>query len=273
MSYETIENSLADREPIRCYKFSRGALTWLYNTSSEAITRNNMRFLALTGGISDSGIIRSNGSQTDNFTVIAPATIAIAKLYNEQAPSNRIYLTVYNAHRNTEKLIQCWYGAINGINNSEIDQVKIICTPNASLANKPGATQVYARQCDAVIYDTKCKVNKELYRVNGTVQQISTSSIQVIQAANYPDGWFNGGFIQFDVGSGELDRRYIENHQGATLIVWGGGVNLNLGQAINLFPGCNQATSTCQNKFDNLLNMQACPHIQGRSIFDGNPVW
>lgn len=273
MSYNTIENSLAERAPIRCYKFSRGALTWLYNTSSEMIKRNNMQFLALTGGISDNGIINSNGSQTDDFSVIAPATIEIAKLFNEQAPSNRIYLTVYDTHLDTDELVQRWYGAINSINYSEIDQVKIICTPNASLANKPGVTQAYTRQCNAVIYDKQCKVNKERYRVNGTVQQISPTSIQVPQAANYQDGWFNGGFIEFNVGSGELDRRYIENHQGITLILWGGGVSLSLGQTISLFPGCDLTIGTCQKKFDNLLNMQACPHIQGRSIFDGNPVW
>lgn len=87
MSYNTIENSLASREPVRCYKFSRGALTWLYNTSSEMIKRNNMQFLALTSGISDNGIINSNGSQTDDFSVIAPATIEIAKLFNEQDPA------------------------------------------------------------------------------------------------------------------------------------------------------------------------------------------
>lgn len=273
MNYKDTENSLDGRIPIRCYAFRRGALTWLYNTSSEAITRNNMRFLSLTGGISDDGFIRSNGGQSDDFTVTAPATIAIAKLFNEQAPSNRIYLTVYDTHQGTDELVQRWSGAISSVNYSDIDKIKITHTPLASLANKPGTTQVYARQCNAVIYDTQCTVNKEQYRVSGTIQQISVNSIQVAQAANYDDGWFNGGFIEFDAGSGEQDRRYIESHQGMTLVLWGGGISLTLGQTINFYPGCDIARTTCNGKYNNILNYQGCPHLQGRSIFDGNPVW
>lgn len=273
MNYDEIQKTLAGRSPIRCYEFKRGALAWLYNTSSESIKRNNMLFQSITGGILDEGIIRSNGSQTDDFTVSAPVSIAIAKLYTEQAPSNRIWLTAYDTDANSDDLKQRWHGAINSVNYSEVDRIKIICIPAAALANKTGATQTYARQCDDVIYDKQCKVNKELYRVEGTIQQIGVNSIQVAKAANYQDGWFNGGFIEFDVGSGELDRRYIEAHQGITLTLWGTSGSFSLGQTINLFAGCNQSQKDhCANKFNNSLNYQGCPHMQGRSPFDGNPV-
>ncbi len=272
MNYSQIEKSIATRQPVRLYEFSRGALRWLYNTSSESIKRQNKLFKSLAGGLSDQGIITSDGGQSDNFTIIAPPDIEIATLFLNMPPSSRINLTVYNTHIGTNDIIPCWYGTVIGINYSENDRIKITSQTTDAMTNKPGATEVFTRQCNTLIYSKKCQVNKEDYKILGNILQTSITTVDVVAAENLPDGWFNGGFFEYSIGDGEQDRRFIESHLGKTLTLWGGTQGLRIGQAVSLYPGCNRTTTDCTNKFSNILNYQGFPHIQGRSPFDGKPV-
>lgn len=273
MSFNTVETSLAARTPIRLYLFKRGALTWPYNSSSQAIKRGNVLYKALPGGLSDRGIISSDGGISDNLTITAPADIEIARLFYGIPPSARIELEVFNTHLQTDEYIPTWHGVVVSVRDTKIDRVEIIASPNESLTDRPGVTLVYSRQCGAVIYDDQCKVNKELYRVRANAEQIVVTGIETTTAANYSDGYFNGGFIEYSIAGGELERRYIEQHEGSSLTLWGGSEGINQGQAISLFPGCDTDPNICYNKFKNHLNRQSFDHLQGRSPFDGNQVF
>lgn len=273
MSYNTIEKSLVERTPIRLYKFKRGALTWAYNSSAEDIKRDNTLYKSIAGGLSDQGIIISDGGISDNFKIIAPADIDIVKQFYGMPPSARVELEVSNTHFQTEEIKPVWWGVIISITDKSINSVEIIASPNESITNRPGVTLVYSRQCGAVIYDGQCKVNKELYKVKSNVQQVTTSGIEVTNVANYQDGWFSGGFIEYTIEGGEIERRYIEKHSRTSLVLWGGSQGLKQGQVISLFAGCDTNPTTCKNKFNNQLNRQSFDHLQGKSPFDGNQVF
>lgn len=273
MSYKQIEQSLASRTPIRLYSFKLGSLRWDYNTSSETIKRNNIQYKAIKGGISDGGIIVSDGGISDNFKITAPASIAIARLFDNMPPSSRLNLEVSNTHAQNDEVIPAWWGVVVTVTEKTAATVEIVASPNETLANRPGVTLVYSRQCGAMIYDQQCKVNKELYRMRGTIQQTAVSAVTITEAANQPDGWFNGGFIEYTDSNGELDRRYIEQHAGTELSLWGGTQGLNTGQTVSLFAGCNRLQATCTNKFNNQLNRQAFDHLQGWSPFDGSQIF
>lgn len=273
MSYKTIETSVDKRTPIRLYTFKRGALVWAYNSSSQAIKRNNVLYRSLLGGLSDQGIIISDGGISDNFKITAPADIEIARLFYGMPPSSRIELEVANTHLQSDEVKPVWWGVVVSVNDLAADKVEIIASPAETLANRPGVTLVYSRQCGAMIYDDLCKVDKEKYRVRGTTDQVMITGIETASAAGYADGYFNGGFVEYSITGGELERRYIEKHEGSNLILWGGSEGINQGQTISLFPGCDTAPSTCVNKFNNHLNRQSFEHLQGHSPFDGNQVF
>lgn len=274
MSFNDAEKSLDGRKPIRLYKFTRGALVWAYNTSSEPIKRDNVIYKSLVGGISDRGIIRSDGSSnSDSFTITAPADIDVAKLFYGMPPNARIELEVANSHLQTEEIVKVWFGAVVSVRDTSTDKAEIIAAPFESLANTTGVNLTYSRQCGAVIYDQQCKVNKELHRIRTSIQQLAITGIVTSDAAKYADGYFSGGFIEYTIEGGEIERRYIEQHSGINLTLWGGSQGLEAGQAVSLFTGCNQSPDMCNNKFNNYLNRRSFEHLQGRSPFDGNQVF
>lgn len=273
MNYKQIEQSLASRTPIRLYTFKLGAIRWNYNTSSETIIRNNIKYKTIKGGLSDRGFIVSDGGISDKFTLTAPATIEIARVFPSMPPGSRLTLEVANTHLQTEEVVPAFWGGVDTVTEKTAATVEIIAIPNETMTNRMGVTLVYSRTCGAMIYDHQCKVNKELYKVRTTLQQIAVSAVTISEAANHPDGWFSGGFIEYTDSNGELDRRYIEQHIGAELNLWGETQGLNPGQIISLYAGCNGSPDACANKFNNSLNRQAFDHLQGWSPFDGSQIF
>lgn len=271
MNFKQIETSLDSRQPVRLYEFSRGVFRWLYNSSAINITVNNMIFKSLLGGIADNGIIRSDGGESNKIVITAPSDIEVAGLFIDVAPSQPIVLKMYNSHLGLDTATQVWQGEVVTVNFSASNQVKITAMPTEAVANRLGATQTYSRPCNAVLYDKRCKVNKEQYKKTGSIMQLDLTRIQVINAAHLPDGWFTGGYIEYAIGNGELDTRAIESHTGDSFNLLGGTAGLSVGMAISFYPGCN-LTSDCLNKFNNLLNMRATPYLKDKSLFNGDPV-
>ncbi|RKS87141.1 putative phage protein (TIGR02218 family) [Orbus hercynius] len=272
MNFNDVEKSLDGRQPIRLYEFSRGIFKYAYNSSAINITYNNQLFKALIGGISDSGIIRSDGGTSDSLTITCPPDIEVAKLFANVAPSKKVTLKIYNSHLGLSTAEPVWLGDVVSVNFAAFDMVKISAIPTESASNKLGATLTYSRQCNAVLYDQQCQVNKEHYKKTDTITRIDLTTIDVTEAANMPDGWFTGGFIEFSIGNGEYDMRAIETHIGTKLIILGGTAGLKHNMVINFYPGCDLAKPTCKTKFNNLLNMRATPYLKDSSPFDGNPV-
>lgn len=272
MNFNQLEKSLDSRQPVRLYEFTKGFFKYTYNSSAVNISYNNQIFKSLIGGISDSGIIRSDGGNSDALNIIAPADIEVAQLFVDIAPSRKVILKIYNTHLGVTEIKPIWQGEVVTVSFAESDRIKLVAIPTESATNKLGATQTYSRQCNAVLYDKRCKVNKQLYKKTGTIMQMNLTSIKVIEAATMPDGWFTAGYIEYDIGDGDYEVRAIEFHSKDSLVLLGGTAGLKERQTINFYAGCNLTKETCKIKFNNLLNMQATPYLKGKSPFDGNPV-
>ncbi|MDF6000255.1 hypothetical protein P4050_18880 [Pseudomonas aeruginosa] len=52
--------------------------------------------------------------------------------------------------------------------------------------------------------------------------------------AGYADGWFTGGYVEWQVDGDNYDRRYIERHAGADLHILGGTEGVPAGATAGL---------------------------------------
>ncbi|CDM42380.1 phage BR0599 family protein [Ectopseudomonas oleovorans] len=273
MSSASRELSLADGQPIRLYQFSRGVLRWSYTSADRNITYNNQVFRSVRGGIGDPGIIQSGDPQADRLVITAPADLEVALLYKGAPPSDEIGLTVFDLHYGEADAWVSWAGSIATVNWPALDRCRITCLSIEASMDAPGLTDVYSRTCTAVLGDTECKVDLNQYRVTTNLQSMTGASVFSGTFAEYPDGWFSGGHIEWPIGSGEYDRRHIERHIGSELLLLGGTAGVPPGGSVRTYPGCDGLDTTCAGKFSNIDNMRAQPHLQGSSPFDGNQVW
>ncbi|MDF5961161.1 hypothetical protein P4052_21550 [Pseudomonas aeruginosa] len=102
------------------------------------------------------------------------------------------------------------------------------------LMDQPGLIDTSCRTCTATLGDHRCKVNLIPYRVTLTPQSVSAWVISSGVVAGYADGWFTGGYVEWQVDGDNYDRRYIERHAGADLHILGGTEGVPAGATAGL---------------------------------------
>lgn len=271
MSFDALEQSLAAARPVRLYLFSLGVLRWAYCNADRDLTVANIRYKALP--ISDDGIRQTGEKSADEINITAPADIEVAQLFRGAPPSRKIELTIRDIHFGDGEAVVRQVANVKSAKWPRLDTAIIVCEPLDAVLNDTGLTLGWERGCPYYIYSPLCGVDPNVYRVDGSIQSLDGLRISVATAAGYPDGWFAGGMIEWDMGSGELDRRFIESHSGQSLQLLGGTDGLTLNLAIRAYPGCGRTIQICHDKFDNSPNYGGANAMPGTSPFDGNPVW
>ncbi|MCY1266018.1 hypothetical protein D9M68_656260 [compost metagenome] len=272
MTYDTRERSLADGQPLRLYQFARGVLRWSYNTSDRDIDHLGETYKTLRGGIGDSGIRQTGQATPDMLKLTAPADLPVAQLYRAAAPSAPLSLTIFARHYALDEYLVIWAGEVRTVRWPALDRCEISCSPLTERMDMQGLRLGWERGCPHALYSAPCGVDMTQYRVNATVQDLDGVSVANGSFAGYPADYFTGGLVEWFVGSGELERRGIEQHTGSVLILLGGTGGLVPGQALRVYPGCRQTVSGCK-AFDNLPNYGGIPHLSGESPFDGRNVF
>lgn len=271
MSHSARESSIAAGEPIRLYKFRRGVLVWLYTSAAFDIPVGSEIYRAVRGGVKDDGIRRTGEISADRLKVTAPADLEVAQFYRGVPPSSEIDLVVYECHYGEAEAKVAWSGTIESVRWPSLDRCEISALTLLATLDVPGLRLTWERNCGAALFDRRCKINRDLWRVDFNIQSSTGTELSVGSAAAYPDGWFSGGFLEWPIGSGEFDRRSIEHHQGSILRILGGTSGIPL--AVRAYPGCLRIAQVCLTKFNNLDNFRGDPNLMGKNPFDGNPVF
>ncbi len=271
MTYELIESSIDSGKPIRLYKFNRGVMTWAYCTADRDITFQTVRYRSTA--ISDSEIRQSGEATADTFEITAPADLDIAQLYRGVGPSDAIEVTVYDMHYGESDVIIAYIGSIYSVKFPAQDRCTIVCNTDSVGLSSIGLRLTWSRGCPYTLFDTNCGVNRDFYKVDALVQSMDGLTISSGAFGTMPDGWFDGGYVEWPVGVGQFDRRGIVSHTGSVVELLGGTEGIGLGISLAAYPGCDKSIQTCHDKFANHENYGGAPHQPGKSPFDGTPVF
>lgn len=277
MSFAVYETSLQNARPVRLYQFQRGPLRWGYTSADRDITFNSILFRSLPGGISDDGIRQSGETSADTLTVTLPSDTDVAQMYRALAPQQRVTLTVFDRHfddadTSSTGYLVAWSGQVIGVKFPSRIAADIQCQTLAAQLERTGLRLTWSRTCSKTLYDKNCKASSELNRFESVVSSLNGVAIAVPAAAAKPSGWFAGGYVQW-VNEFGTEQRGIESHAGDQLALFGGTYGLAAGQAVSIFSGCDHLFNTCGTKFNNAVNYGGCPHMPGKSPFDGTKVF
>ncbi len=286
MPIEKFDESSYQGAPIRLYSFTRGQQErWEYCNADQDITRG------LIGGLGrvwtaipcfDSGMTAASESvDADEFTVTVPWGNPVVALFQGTPPSNPVFLRVYDTDDGeaaaTGDMDLAWIGTISAVRKADEGVAEIVCNTLAKGFDRPGLRLGWQRTCPYALYDSlTCKVDKNEFAVSGTISAMDGTSLTVSAAGTKPDGWFNGGFVEwiaYDAVLDTIERRPIHVHNGEVTVLLSATDGLTVGLAVKLYPGCSRLTQECHDKFDNLANCGAFPWMPGISPFDGRMVF
>jgi uncharacterized phage protein (TIGR02218 family) len=270
MTYDARERSVQDGRPIEIFTFARDVQAWRYTSADRDVTVTSQVYRAQP--ISRSEIESTQEKARLGITITMPRTIEVAELYRVSPPTQAVTCIVQQYHEADAEVATLWTGRILSCEFAGA-MATLRLEPLLTSIRRIGLRRMYQRQCPHVLYGPACQVNRESFRVDGTVASISGLVVNVAAAAGEADAWFAGGYLEYTAEGGAPERRFITNHAGPLLTVSSAPYGLAAAAAVKLYPGCDHAITTCTSKFSNAANYGGFPYFPLKNPFGGQPVF
>lgn len=130
----------------------------------------------------------------------------------------------------------------------------------------------FCAACRADLYDARCKVNKNSFSASTTVASVSGQFVFTVTGlpdGRAVDGWYNLGQAVITSGDGEGVPFQIKTWTRSTLTVEAMtpiDELLDAGDTLTLYAGCDKASTTCRDKFSNIVNYRGEEYAAGRDL-------
>lgn len=275
LSTRQAEMTSYDGRPVQLFDFNRGTIHWRYARADQDIMFQGFLYAALPG-ISESGVQQNTEAADNDMAITVPNDSDISQLYVANTPTDRMYVTiwVYDVDAAADDRGRLyWKGSVAGKAAGDNGSAKLNCQDLAVGFSRSGLRLAWEKGCPHTLYDTECKVDRTTVAVTGSVLSASGNNLQAAILDSYVDGWFAGGFCEWEIATGVFQRKGIESHVGASVTLIGGSGGLAVSDTVVFYPGCAHTIAVCSSKFGNHLNFGGVQYMRGTSPFDGSPVF
>ncbi len=141
--------------------------------------------------------------------------------------------------------------------------------------------RTFQSQCGVVLGDKACgfDLGRSGYVAGWSVESVSESRVfRFSSAAEYESRWFERGRLLMKsgiaVGLSGLVRSDVLSDDGSRVLELWQSLDAPIvpGDLVEVVAGCDKRATTCQFKFDNLVNFRGFPHIPGEDWLVSVPV-
>lgn len=270
MTYESREISAAQGRPIEVYRFNRDYQAWRYTSSDREVSIDSQTYQPRT--ISRSAIEDAKDMQRNTLTITAPRDLGVCDLYRVSPPTMPVLCVISQYHEEDDDLAVIWTGRVVNVEWKGAEAI-ITLEPIYTAMRRVGLRRTYQRQCPHVLYGTACRASREAFRTDAIADAVTSSTIISSEAGLKDDGYFAGGFIEYEVATGIYERRFIIDHTGAQLTLTTMANGLDAGAPVRIYPGCDHTITTCATKFQNAINYGGMPYFAQKNPFGGDPIY
>ncbi|KAA2285423.1 phage BR0599 family protein [Arenimonas fontis] len=269
MTYDATERSADQGRPVELYTFHRDAKVYRFTSADRAVAVGGNTFLPRVirrGSIEQGAELNRSG-----LKLSVPRDFEIAALYQAGAPSSRLALTLQQYHAGDGELAVLWSGAVLSCSFGVGSQAEISLEPSSVSMRRPGLRRTYQRQCPHVLY--RCGVNADDHKVVATVTAVAGLQVSAAEFAGQPDGYWEGGYLEYEIETGVWERRFILGHTGTAVGVDLSPIGLSPSMTMNFYPGCDHSLATCDSKFNNAPGYGGMPYIPTKNPYGSDPVY
>jgi uncharacterized phage protein (TIGR02218 family) len=131
--------------------------------------------------------------------------------------------------------------------------------------------RTYARACDAILGDGRCKIDLDLPQWKGTGAVLAVASnnktLTVAGLEGFAADWFAQGVLTWTSGANQGVGGELRSHLSAKVDLWQrAAVPIQVGDTFTVTAGCNKTIGDCRAKFANAINFRGFPHIPGNDF-------
>lgn len=275
MSYNSYEQSTDDGAPVWLYRFATGDTVSRFAASETSISALGETWEPKA--IRHGRLIYGTELRRDKFTVTLPLTDDWAQTMLPVASHSQTSVRLYRGHRDDpdgEYRLR-FIGRVTDVRPVN-NKAEIQCSTEMTGMRAKALLPRVQPGCRHALYGASsgrtsgCNLNRADWEVAGSVTAVNGRVLTVAAASGYDDGYFSYGILDYD---GAL--ALIETHTGSSLTVQSlvpglsAEVASNGSASVSIAPGCDLTSTTCKNKFNNLLNFGGFEYIPLDDAYDG----
>jgi uncharacterized phage protein (TIGR02218 family) len=256
-------------DPVQQFYFTSAdhPITYLGNTYvPTTITRGDM--------------IQREEMNRQNLTLKIPFDNPMPEIYFREVPDVVAIVTMYRFEEDQTtsepNVLVYWKGRIAGF-KANGQEVTFDCESVFTSMRRTGNRAMYSVQCRHALYGTSCGVDKADYGISATVTSVNEIEIGLTLGTPPSDSdletdsngdavvtgqYFIGGMMEYN---GLF--RFITNQGEDFVRLWREMPDLEVGNTVTVYPGCNRSLSTCKDKFSNVINYGGFPWLPKSNPF------
>lgn len=267
MSYTGVDTSVELGMPVELFAFQQGYQVWYYTSGTETVTYLGVDYVPTP--ITRSEISQSNEISRAGVSLMFPRDHELAKQFLGQSPELVTSLTIYRGHLTDQdsEFSAYWKGRVVS-GSAAGSEVTVECESVFTSLRRSGLRARYQRNCRHTLYSNSCGLDRAAFSVQAVVLSASSFSFTNNASGSQTDGTYAGGIVLLESGA----MRFITGHVGSTIYVSRPFLEEFEGQLVELFPGCDHLRTTCQTKFNNLMNFGGFPFIPNTNPFGGTSI-
>jgi uncharacterized phage protein (TIGR02218 family) len=263
MSYATNLTAAQQESTPEFYRIQIGTTVYRYTTYRSPLTFLSNTYTPAT--IKRGDISYDTDFKSTELTVTAALSDPFS-IYIANQPSEPARIKIYRAlQSDTSDYVILFNGTVKNV-SIENHQVNATCTSRNRYLEKKIPRIIYQSFCNHDVFDNDCGLNGNLWKVAGTVNTVSGSTIQADEWKAYADDYFTGGMVETSDGDARLITDHVQSTGVLTLQIPFDS-RVAAGVSVDAYPGCDGNPATCVNKFNNLTAFLGMSYIPSK-----NPV-
>lgn len=257
MSFDSDERSVQSSRPRELWLIVTSTQTFRYTTAEVDVVYDGHTWTAIPASRSEIG--GASVGDAPEITLTMPISNPFFQAYAFGMPEQSIELTIYRLQG--AAVMTWWEGPISDF---AVEKGEGRARSPSNLADALDATipcNRIQRQCNHMLYDTRCTVDRTTVanKLTTTVVSVSTDGLSIVVASiGGLGGHLKGGEI-WRTANG--DKRTIADQVGTTLSLEAPFRTIGAGNGIQLYRGCKHDVADCGATFANTINFGGHPYI------------
>ncbi len=266
MTYADKDATVDDGAPINVYQFNVDGIDYYRTDDARPITINGHVFEPQQ--IERSALASSiNLEDRSRFTITFPTTDPLAAVLTGLIAPLAVQVWAWEVHLTDpdQEPKQFYSGVVSDVSVSEAELVTLTFTPvTLSFVNAALPWPMYSRNCNHTFGDGRCGYNLEATAHTGPVVVGINLWTLEISAPVPGESEYDGGTVE-NLRTGA--KQQIVNLDGVLLFTLGGFVNVQIGDALKFYKGCDKRIEGDCAKYGNQARFGGFPHVPDKNPF------
>lgn len=268
-AYNLDEISTQCGSPVELYEFRAGNQFWRYTSAEVDIEANSEVYLSRP--LLRTSVAVTQETVRNSITLDAPRDLEVIDQFRITPPTAVVSLVILRAHRETGSQVVAWVGRLLNV-SWQGAKAELQCEPLSTSFKRTVLRRLYQAQCPHVLYGPKCRAVRQSFVYNATVTAVDGNLVTIDAIDDQP---YAGGIaIRVAQQANEIAHiHYIRSVNGLVLEITKAGNSFDVGDPLELFPGCDHTMQTCNDTFNNIPNYGGMPFIPTINPIGGTRVF